>query len=384
MKVFHGFLAAAATAMVPLALPLAAQPVAPEIIAYPAARQAIADVMAEHHIPALSIAVYRGDALVWEEGFGIADLEYGVPATADTLFRTGSVAKLFTATLAARLAEQGRVDLDRPIRDYLTEWPERHAPITLRQLLGHLGGVRHYIARDRDFSQPGGAIDLRPYPDRASILAIFANDDLVAPPGTEFHYTTFGYTLAGLVLEAATGEEFMQLLEDNIFEPGGIENVRLDDLFAIVPGRATPYDAIEDYGGFLPDSYGPVVNALPLNSAYKVPAGGLVADAQSIARFGALHFAPGFLGEDMFAQMMTSQRTATDEETGTGLGWRIGTDEAGRTLYYHTGSQQGSRAYLGVYPEQRLSIAIMTNLGSRPEDIGALGNAIAAEFLPNN
>ncbi|MBC2779111.1 serine hydrolase domain-containing protein [Parasphingopyxis marina] len=348
---------------------------------HPAARQALAETMAADHVPAYAVAVYRGEDLVWNEAFGTADIENDLPATPVTLFRTGSIAKLFTATVAARMAEAGIVDLDRPIRDYLPEWPERHPPITLRQLLGHLAGIRHYIPRDRDFSQPGSVIDLRPYADRASILAVFAGDDLLSAPGLEYHYSTFGYALAGLVLEAAGGSDYIDLLESHVLEPGAITGVKLDHMFAIVPGRAAPYDAVEDYAGYLPQSMGPVVNSLPLNSAYKVAAGGLVADAESVAWFGKLHFAPGFLGEDMFRQMMTSQRNAAGEETGTGLGWRIVTDEAGRTLYYHTGSQQGSRAYLGVYPEQRLSIAIMTNLGSRPENIAALGRAVAADFL---
>jgi CubicO group peptidase (beta-lactamase class C family) len=353
----------------------------PPAAPYPAARQALADAMEADHVPAYAVAVYRGDALVWSEAFGTADIENDLPAAPATLFRTGSIAKLFTATLAARMAEAGLVDLDRPIREYLPEWPERHPAITLRQLLGHLGGIRHYIPRDRDFGEPGGIIDLRPYPDRASILAVFAGDDLLSAPGVEYHYSTFGYALAGLVLEAAGGSDYIDLLENHVLEPGAISGVRLDHMFAIVPGRAAPYDAIEDYAGYLPESMGPVVNSLPLNSAYKIAAGGLVADAESVARFGTLHFTPGFLGEDMFRQMMTSQRNSAGEETGTGLGWRIMTDDAGRTLYYHTGSQQGSRAYLGVYPEQRLSIAIMTNLGSRPEDITALGSAVAADFL---
>lgn len=345
------------------------------------ARQAIAEAMAADHVPALSVAVYRGDDLVWSEAFGEANIENHAPARTDHLFRIGSVSKVFTATLAARLAQQGLIDLDRPIRDYLSDWPERHPPITLRQLLGHLGGVRHYIGRDFDGSQPGGRNDLRLYPDRASILALFANDDLVAPPGEGFHYTTFGYTLAGLVIEAATGEDFETLLNEHLLAPAGITDVRVDNFFAIVPGRVENYDPAEDYGDAVPADAGPVVNAMPLNSAYKIPGGGLVADAEAVARFGTLIFEAGFLTEDAYREMLTSQRNAAGEVTGVGLGWRIGADAAGRTLFHHSGSQQGSRAHIAVYPEERLSVAILTNLGNRPRDIAALSAAVAADFL---
>ncbi len=346
-----------------------------------AGRAAISEAMQADSIPAMAVAVYHGDTLIWSEAFGVADVENDIAATPAHMFRIGSVAKLFTATLAARLAQEGLIDLDRPIGEYLEQWPDRHPPITLRQLLGHLGGIRHYIGRDRDFSQPGGMIDLRFYPDQDAVLAIFAEDDLVAAPGQAFNYSTFGYSLVGAVLEAATGSDYYSLLQTHVLEPGAIENVRVDDMFAIVPNRARVYDAVEDYQPFLPDLTGSVVNALPLNSAYKLAAGGLVADAASVARFGTLHFAPGLLTEDMFVEMFTSQQTNAGEVTGTGLGWRIGTDAEGRTFYHHSGSQQGSRAHLAVYPAQNISVALVSNLGSRPREILDLSTRISEPFL---
>lgn len=369
-----------------LGVPAAArtnQPAAATVQSDPraAARTAIRRAMAADQIPAMAVAVYQEGRLIWSEAFGMADLEHNVPARTDSLFRIGSVAKVLTATLAVRLAEQGLVDLDRPIRDYLSEWPERHPPITLRQLLGHLGGIRHYVPRDFDASQPGGRNDLRLYPDRASILSLFAGDDLVARPGERFHYSTFGYTLAGLVLEAATGRDYMALLREHVLSPGGIEDIQLDDFFAVVPRRVENYDATEDYRGMVAPSAGAVVNAVPLNSAYKVPGGGLVGSAPALARFGALHFAPGFVGEAMYRDLFTVQQTGAGEATGTGLGWRIGVDESGRRIFHHSGSQQGSRAHILVYPEQRLSVAILSNLGNRPRDIAALAHVIAPSFL---
>jgi len=346
-----------------------------------AAAQIIEEAMEADHIPAMSVAVMRDGALVWSEAFGLANLETGEPADRESKFRIGSVSKLFTADLAAILAEEGAVDLDADIRTYLPQFPDKGAPITLRQLLGHLGGVRHYDDKDYDFAQAGGPIDWRVYPDAAAILAIFANDPLAAAPGEKYVYSTFGFTLAGLVIEAATGRDYFELVTEKILAPAGIRDIAVDDMFKLVPGRVQPYDSIDDYEGLLaPEEFGPVVNAAPLNSAYKIPAGGLTADADAIAYFGELHVAPGSFSEKTYAALFTSQKTNAGEETGVGLAWRVGTDDSGRRLFQHSGSQQGSRAHLAVYPDDKLVIAILSNLGSRPQDVDGLSKKIAAAF----
>lgn len=346
-----------------------------------AARSEVAAAMAKDQIPGMAVAVIRDGKVIWSEAFGVASVELRAPATPETLFRLGSVSKLLTGTLAARLAQAGLIDLDRPIRSYLPEWSERHHPITLRQLLGHLGGIRHYNRADFDFAAPGGMIDVRNYPDRASILALFANDALLSEPGQKYVYSTYGFTLAGIVMEAATGRDFETLLREHVLEPGHVGNIVYDDRFRLIDNRSEAYDPASNYRGLVPPSAGPVVNAYPLNSAYKMPGGGFLADAASLARFGALHFEPGFLGAALYAQTFTSQRTAAGEETGVGLAWRVGVDSAKRRIYHHSGVQQGSRAHLQVYPDQRLSIAILSNLGNRPEDIAGLADRIGSLFL---
>ncbi len=345
------------------------------------ARNIITASRQESTAPAIAASVWHRDNIVWSEAFGLADLEHRVPASSESLFRLGSVAKALTASLVARLADRGVVDLDADIRETLPVFPDKGKPISLRQLLGHLGGIRHYTAKDFDPSLPGGVINTRRYPDDASILALFADDPLVAPPGTAFSYSTFGYTLIQLVLEAATGREYYDLLNEYLLQPAGAGNVLLDDWFAIIPNRVDYYDPIDVYQGYLPPEYGPVVNSSPLNSAYKRAGGGLIGTADDIARIGALHVAPGFLSETMFAQVFTSQKNAAGQETGTGLGWRIGKDDAGRTFYHHRGSQQGCRAYVLVYPEQQLVVSILSNLAYRPADIQKTAQDVAAGFM---
>ncbi len=346
------------------------------------AAMAIEASMSEHRIPGMSVAVIRDGEIVWSEAFGVANLETGARVTRDTRFRLASLSKLFAADIAAMLAEEGALDLDEDIRAYVPAFPDKGAPITLRQLLGHLAGIRSYLPKDTDPAQPGGAIDTRPYPDAAAILAIFADDPLLAPPGEAYAYSTFGYSLAELVLEAAAGRRFEELLHEKILAPAGIEDVAVDDMFAIVPNRTEFYSSREEYPELSADRYGPVVNASPLNSAYKIAGGGLVGDAEAVAAYGALHLAPGFFSDAVFTEIFTRQHTNAGEELGVGLGWRNEKDDKGRTLFHHSGSQQGSRAHLSVYPEEGLSIAILSNMNN-PRDVHGLAGAIAEPFLNN-
>jgi CubicO group peptidase (beta-lactamase class C family) len=347
-----------------------------------AGRRAIEAAMQVDRIPAMSIAVISDGTLAWSEATGTANLETGEPATLQSRFRLGSVAKVLSADLAAVLAREGAVDLDADIRTYVPAFPDKGEVITLRQLLGHLGGVRHYVDGDFDFTAPGGVIDWRVYPDADSILALFAGDPLVAAPGEEFNYTTFGYSLIGLALEGATGERYFELLNEKILGPASIQGIAVDDMFMIVPGRVEFYDPVADYEDLLPaETYGPVINAAHLNSAYKIPGGGLVGTAEAVARFGALHLPGGLLPESALPELFAVQKTRAGAETGMALGWHVSRDGKGRRLFSHSGSQQGCRAFLAVYPDDSLVVAVLSNMGGLPDDIASLSERIAEAFL---
>ena len=191
--------------------------------------------------PALSFAVARNDGLVWTAACGKSNLEFNVPAMPDHLFRLGSVSKVITTTAAAKLVTKGVLALDAPISTWLPDLPEPHRATTLRQLLSHQGGVRHYLAKDFDIAAPGGAIYMRHYPTRRDILALFIEDALVAPPGTSVSYSSYGYTLASIVMEAAAGQPFLDVIQHEIALPFALPSLLEDDPLAIQPLRASGY-----------------------------------------------------------------------------------------------------------------------------------------------
>src|SRR5215472_15713112 len=168
--------------------------------------QKVTEFMSRTCTPGVSVAVVKDGAFVWATGYGLADLENYVPATDETMYRLGSVSKPITATAVMWLAEHGQLDLDAEVQKYCPAFPRKQWPITIRELLGHYGVIRHYKAND-----PALASTHR-YASMEESLQVFANDDLVAEPGKKFNYSTFGYTVLGCVIEGASGKKYIDLV----------------------------------------------------------------------------------------------------------------------------------------------------------------------------
>src|ERR1035441_9040402 len=197
---------------------------------------AISRFMAANSIPGVSVAIVENGAVEWTAGFGTADLESSVPATSHTLYRLASISKSITATATLLLWQQGILDLDAPVQKYCPAFPEKNTPITTRELLGHIAGIRDYKSDSQDDPESGNTRHF-PNPIQAG-LDFFKNDALVAKPGTEFHYSTQGYTVVGCAIEGASGEKYTDYVGKNVLTPAGMAHTVVDDRFAIIPFRA--------------------------------------------------------------------------------------------------------------------------------------------------
>src|SRR5881396_4180959 len=148
--------------------------------------KAVSTFMSANSVPGMGAALVLDGEPVWSAGFGMADLEDSAPATSSTLFRLGSLSKPITATALLQLWEHGKLDLDAPVQKYCPAFPQKEWPITTRQLLGHLAGIRHYRSDSQDDPEVGNT---KHFNDGiAAGLKFFANDPLVAKPGTKFSY----------------------------------------------------------------------------------------------------------------------------------------------------------------------------------------------------
>src|SRR5690606_15128478 len=341
-------------------------------------------------MPALSLAVADRSGVIWREALGKADLEFDLAATPDHVFRLGSVSKPVTGTIAARLVTRGLLDLDVPIAYWLPDLPAHHRSTTMRQLLTHRGGVRHYEAKDLDPRAPGGRITKRAYTNRDEILALFIDDPLVVPPGTEVSYTSFGYTLASFVMEAAGGTDFLRLVKDEIALPFGLPTLAADEVLEIVPLRVRGYFAAREFEMVArlgleaeqPRLSGDFANLTLSNPAFCWAGAGLLMSMPDLARFGAAHLdgPQSRIGAAERELLFTPMTEASDRSPPLGLGWRIDRDARGRLRWHHAGATPGGRASLVVYPELGLSIALASNVMSAPGDVLGPSSELADVF----
>jgi CubicO group peptidase (beta-lactamase class C family) len=384
----RGFVTAVAGTAV-LAHPVKARPPASQRAGAAASRLA-KDLFDTKAAPALSLAVARPARLVWSAAYGVSQLELGLPASDEHRFNLGSVSKVITSSAAAKLAAKGALDLDAPISKWLPDLPEQHRKTSLAQLLTHRGGVRHYNRSELDMGSKAGAIYMRIYPFDADVLALFVNDPLVAAPGTSAHYSSYGYTLASVVMQAATGKDFRDLIESEIGLPFSLKSLAADDPWAIVPNRAGKYmnaADIEMLFGSLPPRARPTLvdgwATMPLcNPAYSWAGGGFVITPSDAARFGAAmvdspHAKIGAAERRLLFTPITKQ---TKEMPPLGLGWRIDRDKQGRLRWHHAGATGGARYFLAVYPEQQLSIAMAGNVMNMRLDVARAASDLVDIF----
>jgi len=294
--------------------------------------------------PGVSVAVAIDGKLVWSEGFGYADLAAKQPVTNTTKFRIGSISKSLTAVGLALMVERGQLDLDAPIQKYVPSFPDKGAPITTRMLGGHLAGIRHYRSRESLRNQP--------YANVLSGLAIFQDDPLVAPPGTKYSYSSYGWTLISAVMESAAKEDFLPYMEKNVIQPLKLTHTRADQ-----KGIADP-DCTKFY---VNDLLGQFTLAPEVDQSYKWAGGGYLSTPEDLVRFGTALLEPGFLKASSHQLLFTSQKTPDGKTTGYGIGWSVGRDAEGHRILMHTGGSVGGKSVLLLHPETKTVLALVSN-----------------------
>ena len=325
----------------------------------------------ERESPAgMSFSVYYQGAMIRSDGYGWADLEQRVPVTPETRFRMASVSKLVAAGALAQLWQEGKLDIDAPVRTYIPEFPEKQWSVSLRQLAGHIGGIRGY--EDKDF-EAGSNINLRRFDTTDDALTIFADDPLIFEPGTGYRYSVFGFTLLSAVIERVSGKAYADYIRDDFLAPLGVTTIGPDDPDALVPGRGRFYDVADD---------GRLVNAEYVRSDYKLAGGGLVGTAEGLARFGNAHLKPGLFTEETLNDGLFKPQAREDgRSVHVGLGWRVGDDSNLGRVYHHSGSLPGARSVLMLWPDKELVVAAMSNTSNAPYNAEDFADALSHMIL---
>ncbi|NNE98521.1 MAG: beta-lactamase family protein [Pyrinomonadaceae bacterium] len=309
------------------------------------ARQIVSKLMVEKNIPGISVSVIEDGKLIWSEGFGFADLEQNVKATPNTKFRIGSLSKLLTAAALARLHDKKVIGLDDSIYKYVPAFPKKKNDITVRQLAGHLGGIRHYGANEY--------VVTKRYENVDDSLKIFQESPLRNVPGTKYSYSTYGYTLLSAAIEGASKQDFLTNIQNEVFSPLSLNSTVADDNRRIIKNRTHFYSVGSDKEW---------VNAPYTDNSNRWAGGGFLSTSEDLVRFAEAHLKDGFLKPETRRILFTPQKTSDGKETIAGIAWRIARDDQGRIFYHHGGSSIGGRAYLLVYPQQKTAIAVLSNL----------------------
>ena len=371
IPLFACIAASAVLAQTPTPTPVAAPP----RVARAAAR--LQETWRSHGSPGISAAVADHGRVVFSSGAGYADLESLAPASGTTVYDIGSVSKVNTAAAVMQLVEKGKVKLEDDIRVYVPSFPDKGAPITIRQLMTHTSGIRHY--KDSDFAGTPADENVHRYPSIAEAIGIFKDDPLLFPPGKYYSYTSYGVNLLQGVVENASGKPFEVYMREAVWDPAGMGGTQFNVPERVVRNRARSYEPGPDGG---------VRNVLYGDLTYKFASGGMMSTAEDLVLFGAALNEGRLLKKETLAQMWSPQIPGVlewnhgDPKKGQGeqgLMWRINQDPAGRRFVSHSGAVQHFHSCLVNYPERDLVVAVLEN---SYEGVGCSENlAIADMFL---
>ncbi|MCD9007897.1 beta-lactamase family protein [Luteimonas sp. XNQY3] len=340
---------------------------------------------ASAHAPGATAAVMVGGELVYSGGVGVADAENAVPATGDSVHNIASISKVVAVIAVMQLVEQGRIDLDAEIQTYAPWFPRKQAPITVRQILTHTSGIRHY--RDGEFGE-GEVLRFQQFDSIEAASRRWMEEPLLSDPGTHWHYSTFATNLLQSAIEQASGQEMEAYMRDHIWMPAAMTDSQFDVPARIIPRRARGYE--------WDAARGVLQNAVQENVSYKYVGGGILASDVDMVRMGHALNSGRLLGGVAIAEMYRPQLDASvsllpppagqaASRAGVpvqGLIWRQQQDAAGRTYYAHSGSVKGTLSYLANWPDADVVVALHVNARGGGADLRAAAETLAAEVLP--
>ena len=317
-------------------------------------RQIVRASMSENNLAGLSVAVDIDGEIVWAEGFGFADIESGLPVTPNHRFRTGTASIVFTSAALGLLLDEGRLKLDDEIQRYVPEFPPKQWPVTIRQAMGDVAGLK---TEDPDDGVLTSSHCERP----ADAVALFAKEPLLFQPGTEYRDSTFGWVLLSAAVEAAADTPFATFLNERIFHPLGMADTFKESV------TNPPADAATSYNPRF--AANPVYGIKPLPKFdYSCHAGsnGFLSTPSDLVRFGMAINRGKLLRPQTVQTLRTPQRLASGEQTSYGLGWQLKTVTlAGQQVQAagHNGHFWVEEvASLLTFPERGLAVAVMSNV----------------------
>tara|TARA_R110002073_G_scaffold14998_1_gene60128 strand:+ start:51952 stop:53025 length:1074 start_codon:yes stop_codon:yes gene_type:complete len=304
--------------------------------------------LVKEQIPGMSIAVSQKGTLLWSEGFGYADIASKTKVVPGTQFRLASISKPITAVGLAILADRNQLDYNESVYTYLPDFPKKKYDFTVKQVGGHLAGIRHY---------KGNEFILNKKMSITEGLSIFKNDSLMSKPGTNYQYSTYGWNLLSEVIQQVAKVPFNKFMTDELFRPLKMTHTELDLSDQKMPNRTLFY---------IKTNSNSIVLGPPVSNEHKVAGGGFIANAEDLLLFGNEIIHPTHISEKNLSELLVPQNTSDGKSTNYGIGFGTGTTKNNTPVYSHSGGGMGATTYLLIYPKEELVIVVLTNLSQVP------------------
>jgi CubicO group peptidase (beta-lactamase class C family) len=314
--------------------------------------------------PGGAVLVTRGDKILYNKAFGLADLEHDVPNRTTTIFESGSVSKQFTATAALLLVREGKLALEDDVRKYIPELPAYGAPVRVRHLLTHTSGLKDWGSVG---SISGWPRTTRVYTNELALQIICRQKSLNFAPGAEYSYSNSNYTLLVVLVERISKQTLADFTSERLFKPAGMLNTKWRSNFReVLPNRAISYGRRD----------GMFEQVMPFENVHGH--GGLLTTTADLNKWNNQLLTRDIGGNELYALRVKQGKlnNGTDISYASGI---VVQKYGALTEISHSGATAGYRAYLVLYPEKKLSVAILSNDGTF--NAPGAGNAIARIFL---
>lgn len=331
----------------------------------------IAHEMKDKGLPAVSVALVDDQTIIWSKGFGLADPDKKTPATAETVYRVGSVSKLFTDIAVMQLVEAGQVDLDKPVTTYLPDFAPTNpfgTPITLRHLMSHRSGLLREPPVGHYFDDTA--------PSLADTVASLNGTTLVYAPGTHTKYSNAGIAVVGRVVEVLTKQPFVEALQARVLGPLGLKN----SAFAPTPGVSAALAK-----AYMWTYFGRQFEA-PTFQLGMAPAGSMYSTVEDLSRFMSVLFRQGqgpngvVIKPETLEAMWTPQFAPAGATQGFGIGFGISQFQGHRRVG-HNGAIYGFATELQAIPDAKLGVALVTTLDGANAVMGHIAQEAMSALL---
>jgi len=309
--------------------------------------------------PGCAVLIAKNGKIIYEKGFGKADLELNVPMKPDMVFRLGSITKQYTAIAILQLVEQGKIALQDSIQKFIKDFPNKGHTITIENLLTHTSGIIDYESLDMKIPN----VYRLDFPPKQFVDSL-EHHPLVFTPGSKFSYCNSNYFLLGYIIELITGESYAEYMQQHIFTPMGLNNTYYDDEKQVIPNRVSGYGKWNN---------GKYENADYIGLSQVYAAGALLSNVEDMFKWHQALYSYKLVKKETLEKAFTSYKLTDGTLSGYGYGWFI-KDQNGERSIEHAGGIDGFQSDEVYLPRQDIFIATLYNsLNNGGDDMSFLG-----------